>query len=382
MHIANHEDVARGWNLQPGQALDANHQRVPAAAIRDMARARLEEIIKTGQGSAANVMRRVFENTPEDRIVNAGAIQPIVEQDGTLRLGLVNAGEFGLHRHAAGQLFERVGMHRAYAEELGVAGMENTWRRDLLKHAMEQHLANSTGRYLVRSNDRQIRGILSDKYRRLDSRPLLDAFIGAANMVGAIPIEGVGGELRTSIRAIIPKVYEPVEGECMVFGLAWTNSDYGCGTYQISAFGLRLVCLNGLVTESALKQVHLGGKLPDNIAFSAATYAKDTEAMTSATTDVVRHLLGEGALEKRSDAIKASASKELNIDAAMRGVAKALTKSEAEAVRGAYDGADVVMLPAGTTPWRFSNALSFIANNATDPERRIELQQLAGKAVA
>jgi len=75
-----------------------------------------------------------------------------------------------------------------------------------------------------------------------------------------------------------------------VVGLAQTNSDFGCGSYSISAFCLRLVCVNGLITESAMKEIHLGGKLPDAIEFSAETYAKDTDALVSATRDIVRLL--------------------------------------------------------------------------------------------
>lgn len=380
--FANHDGVARSFGLERGQALGNGHGKVPAAVIREQARIKLGDIVENGKKNTGAVINRVLNNMPEDVIVDGGRLNFDVEGTGRVMVSR-GGGQRGFHRNALGQAAGRFGVPVKYIDSLATGAEENAWGRDLLKHTLNEHAQNMGGRYLMRSVDGEVRGFLSDRYRRLDSRPLLNAFVEGCDEVGAIPFEGVATDLRSSVRAIVPKVYEPTEGECMVFGLSWTNSDFGAGTYQVSAFVLRLICDNGLVTESQMKQVHLGGRLPDNLVFSAETYAKDTETMTLATRDIVRAALSTGSMEDRAEAIAAAASDEEGFDivAGIKKAQKTLTKGETKAVKEAYEGGDVLMLPAGNTAWRFSNALSWVANSAEDPERKLELQRLAGAVI-
>lgn len=352
-------------------------QQLDHSEVIQLARARLEKVVSEGVARAGSVIESVFANVPTDSIVKGAKMVIDVDAEGRVHAA---GGEF--HAHAFGQLTERAGVPLPYARSLREGGKGAAWQRELLETILRTHYAHDTSRYLVRQAAGQVRGFLSDKYRRLDSRPLLDAFVGGCKDVGAVPFEGVANEVRTSVRAIIPRIYEPVPGEAMVFGLAWNNSDYGAGVYGISAFALRLVCLNGMVGESSLKQVHLGGKLPDDIQFSEKTYALDTRTMVGATTDIVRSTLGPAAIEKRAEAIKVLHASETSFEKAFSKVGAALTKAEQKAAKEAFDGPDQIMLPPGKTLWRASNALSWIANKTDDAERKLELQQAAGKILA
>lgn len=357
----------------------------------NIAVARLQEAIDRGVSNAGPVIERVLAQVPVDHVVAAQRLRPIVEQDGTVRLTMSDDGNGRrLHQHARAQLANRLGMPSAFMAELAVGDSEpvgrglkrrqvdNQWRRDLLSENLSQLLSHSTDRYLVRSMESEIRGVLSDQYKRLDTRPLLDAFIGACTSLSAVPYEGVASDLRTSVRAIVPRIYEPVPGEYMVFGLGWTNSDYGAGTYQVTAFGLRLVCLNGMIGSSELKQVHLGSRLPDDLKLSEQTYQRETAYMVSATKDIVKGILAPHAIDSRVEAIKAAATHEVDGRALLKTLGKTLHKREVEAVRDAFDGPDTINLPAGKTAWRFSNALSWVAHNA-EPARKIELQEQAAR---
>jgi hypothetical protein len=350
---------------------------IPNAALE--ARSKLESIVAKGVANTGPLVERILSECPEDRIVNGRALR--FECDHQANLILTAKDEhFSVHKNAFSQLVERAGVPFSYADKL--RDTENPWKRTLLEHTLHQHYMHKGGRFLLRSVAGQARGFLSDHYRRLDSRPLLEAFVTACQSVNAVPFEGVANEIRTSVRAIVPQVFEPVPGEAMVFGLSWNNSDYGAGTYGISAFVLRLVCLNGMMGESAMKQVHLGGKLPEDFAFSQRTYAADTKTMSLATGDVVRAALAPAATERRINAIKAAHSVETDWRRAFGKVGSMLTKLEEKAARDAFESEDTVFLPPGKTMWRASNALSWVANTAKDPERKLELQQAAGKVIA
>lgn len=358
----------------------SNQAPVTALAARE----RLQGIVDSGMAKASRVIERVLSEVPTDMIVPAQRFDFAVSPRGGVYLGDGQEQRI-VHTHAIGQLVERAGIPRAYAQGLAVPNTDqedNQWRRTLLAHSLTEHYQHDASRYLVRAIGDQVRGVLSDRFRRLDSRPMLDAFVSVASEIGAVPYEGIASDIRTSVRAIVPVIHEPVPGEAMVFGLSWQNSDYGAGTYAISAFVLRLVCLNGAVGENALRQVHLGGRLGENIEFSARTYALDTDTMVSATRDIVRAALGPAQVEKRLAVVKHAHEQEVSFAAAWKAVGTSLTKAEQSAVKDAFESKDVVMLPAGNTKWRFSNALSWVANQAENADRQIELQRAAGAALA
>jgi len=182
---------------------------------------------------------------------------------------------------------------------------------------------------------------------------------------------------------ILPYIVEPAPGEFMIMGLNWQNSDYGSGAYGVTSFAMRLICQNGMVGSSQIKQVHLGGRLPDSLTFSDTTYAKDTELMASATIDIVRNLLTEGAVNKQAETITRAAETEVTIERAMRGVRNSLNKGEAKHAKELFEGNQAgILLPEVKSEWRFSNVLSWLANEAESPDRKIELQTLAGKVIA
>ena len=73
-------------------------------------------------------------------------------------------------------------------------------------------------RFLLRSVNGEVRGFLSDRFRRLDSRPIVDSFARVCQGVGALPVEGYVTDTKMALKAILPQVFEPVRHEVMAFG--------------------------------------------------------------------------------------------------------------------------------------------------------------------
>lgn len=345
------------------------------------ARAILDQKIAQGTARAANVIATIHRDIPSDMISRSSALAFRVS-DAANGLGAVHihAGpeEFSPSEYALGQIGTRAGMPIAYLREL-VNG-EARWQRVLASHALNEHFGNSTGRVLLRSVRGQLRGMLSDKFRRLDNRPLVDALALEAQKVGAIPVDGVATETRVAIKLLMPEIVEPVPGEYMVYGGEWSNSDYGNGANGFRAFALRVVCLNGMTSENLMRQIHLGAKLDDNIEFSARTLRLDTQTSVSALRDIIRGSLGERGRERMTASIRLAAGKAMSkgqVQAATRG----FSKETGKAVVDAFDGPDTINLPPGDTAWRASNAFSWIARNTKDDELRLDLERAAGALV-
>lgn len=341
---------------------------------RTQARMKLEQAIERGRSAAGPVMARVFSDIPQDSIMKHSALAEMftLTDAATPKLG-----ERGIHKHAFGQIVERAGIPAQYARTL--ADPKEGWRRELLTHMVRESYTNQPSKYLIRQVGTEVRGVLSDRFRRLDSRPLLDAFVQVADSVGAVPYNALTNDVKTSVRYIVPRVVEVSEGEYIVQGLAWQNSDFGAGRYEISSFVLRLICLNGATATSELKQVHLGRALSDQIEYSDRTYALDTQTMVSATKDMVRGLLSEQGQARFTRSIQAVQGQEATWAGALKRLGSGLSKADEQAAKAAFEGPDEVMLPAGKTLWRASNALSWLANTTEDSDRKMELQQASGK---
>jgi hypothetical protein len=344
----------------------------------------------------------VMNEVPEDRVARSAALEynvgPEKETNGTFLPGDVQlvvpangqpGAELTLHPHAFRQAAERSGVPAKYAEELAAG---EPWQRQLVVHALNESFHHMPGRNLVRSVGGQARAVLSDKFRRLDSRPIIDTFLGEVDAAGAVPYAGAHTDVKVSIKAIVPRVHALTmslpganvstlqqQQEFLAFGIEIGNSDYGAGGLAIRSFFLRLVCLNGATAEDVMRQVHLGKRLGDDLMLSQKTYALDTETMTSAVKDVVRAQLGPKSIDSLIARVQAATEQEVNWAGLKSRLAGTLTKAELRRADEAFKGPDVINLPPGNTAWRASNAISWLANaEGINVQRKLDLEKLAG----
>lgn len=361
-------------------------------SIQDQAYAKLEAAIQRTLAQTTTAIEKVQRDVPKDAIVKAAGLKFAHDRQG-LRMAAPMGHEWGLHRHALGQIAGQAGIPYDYVDTLTTG---KDWQKKLLEDVLDTTFKHSQDRHLVRAvtTDKglEARGFLSDRFRRIDSRPLLDTFIEEVQKVGAKPYGGTATDIRVSLKALLPTpwVFEVPEGamradhrghgglEAIALGVEWRNGDFGSSANNLAIFALRLWCFNGAVLEDAMKQIHLGRRLEDDITYSDKTYALDTKASISAMRDVIRGLLSPAKVQGTVEKIEALAQQVVSWDKVKAQFGKVLTKDELRRVDEAYNGPDVVNLPPGDTAWRASNALSWIANSTDNAERRLELEKLAG----
>jgi len=344
------------------------------------ARTKLGQLIDAGRNRAAAVIEKVQAEVPTDRIIRSSALNFANRGGLEDRLTVQWNGEkpLELHPHVLTQLAERSKLPSRFAEHLTDQG---AWGLGLLAHNFNEILSRQNRRVLVRSVGDQVRGIMSDSFRRLDSRPLLEAFCSAAEKVGALPIEGYALETKIAIKAILPMIFEPVPNEVMAFGLTFGNSDFADGALSIRVFMLRLWCTNYAITDEALRQVHLGGKLPDDVGFSDQTYRLDTARSASMVNDIVLGELSPEKVEAACSMIRTANDQKVAPGEIKTFLERHVTKTEGKQISEAFASADVVNLPAGQTSWRFSNAISWIAGQTGNQDRKLDLMKVAALAL-
>ena len=343
---------------------------------KNQAITKLNRLIENGRQNAGAVIEHVMQNQPQDFIVKANALQ-FSGNDG-LRMALGDKSEFGIHRFALGQIAEIATVPTRFVDSL--AGDE--WGRELIAYNLNEIFRHRNAkRHLVRTVNNEVRGFLSDQYRRLDSRPIIEAFVTGVMKLGALPYKGIVTDTRVCIQAILPEVFDVIPGEVIAFVLSLENSDFGNGALSLRVGALRVWCDNLAIFEENMRQIHLGRRLDENILFSQKTYELDTKTTVSALSDIVGIQLNRDGLKKRMELLAVNAQKAVDPAAAMKMLKDALGVGAAQKVIDAYASADIEMIPAGANAWRLSNAISWIGGQESDGEKKLELMKLAGRVL-
>jgi hypothetical protein len=351
---------------------------------KNQAVSKLEALIERGRSRAANVIDHVMRNQPTDRLARGEALQFRAADNLPEILMTVPDREQGtieqsLHRNAVYQMAQATDMPVRFIDSL--QSVAEPWGRQLLAHNLQTVFNRRFQKkhYLLRSLQQEVRGFLSDSYRRIDSRPIVEAFATAVQEKGALPYEGYVTDTKIAIQAIMPEVYEPVPGEVVAFGLSLENSDFGNGALSLRAYLLRIWCTNLAITQEEMRQVHLGKRLDESMVYSQQTYELDARTTVSALRDVIQKQLNAGQLQQQMDLIRQANGKTVDSTQARELLRKALQKNEADSVIEAYNSIDTVNMPAGNTIWRLSNAVSWVAGKTEDAERKLEISKVAGQ---
>lgn len=301
--------------------------------------------------------------------------------DGKLSMNMPD-GEFSLHDNAIGQLADRMEIPQRYLRNL--AGGE-LWARQLAATVLNEHSGwTERSRVLVRTVGQQVRGVLSDSYRRLNSVEILTAFVQEAAGQGAVIADAYMNDTKVWAETILPQplvVPTVNNGDVIIFaGARFSTSDYGDGAVDMRAFLLNGACLNGMVRESVMKQVHLGSKLPDNLAISQRTYELDTQTTVSAIRDLTKGLFSREALERKAYEIQGASEIEVDADREIKKLTKegSLMKQEGQEVeRLLMKNAPEDGVQGAMTLWKLTQAITAHARELS-PERSRELHEISG----
>jgi len=315
---------------------------------------------------------------------NNGGKGPAVVFGGDSGLTIAFKGkDHRLHRHAVAQAAEKLGIPTAYARNLAYG---DDWGHKLVAHMMNEHsLYTDRRNVLVRMVGDEVRGVLSDKYRRLDTGVIYGQFLTASREVGARVIDAFADDTRSWVDVMLPQVIPvPTENNgtrSLAFGARISNSDFGDGRLSLSAYSIELVCMNGMTRQSVISQVHLGRQIPENIQVSNRTYMADTKAQASLVRDAVGQLLNVKTIKEHAGDIQRASG--IILEDPIREITglqnRGVTKVERENILSAFASGDSEKgLEGRPTMLKLANAVNWIANDS-DQRRKRELQDLAGE---
>jgi hypothetical protein len=288
---------------------------------------------------------------------------------------------FRLHDHALNQISYKLGVPQGYLKDL-TRGQD--WQKTLSQTIMQYHADNSSrDRVMLRTVEGELRGFVSDRYRRLDSMEIFMAFLMAAQSTGSVLVDAHAGETKGYLEVINPHITEfdtPFNGRnYMALGARIRNSDFGDGALEVYLFGLMVKCMNGLVGQSMLKEFHLGGRIPDDIQISEDTYKKDTAAKAALVGDVMRQVYLPETTNKMISKIQGASATQIDIIKEVEKLPKlGLSQVETDAVgRVLMENDPNNGLFGSPTLWKLVQGLTAVARESK-PDRKRELEQIAG----
>jgi len=266
---------------------------------------------------------------------------------------------------------------------------------DLLAHLANGLFTREPAKRLVRVMDGTVRAFMSNTYRPRDNWDLLDQAIlptlGEYMRTGA-RVEFKACELTEThmyIKTVFPDIYRPVGdpqvGDTVRAGLIVKNSEVGSSSLGIFPYTDRLICRNGMVhTDYGKAARHVGKRITGEEEswdfWSDETRKLDEQAFFAKCADTVRGVLNEtvfDAIVAQMDDLASMRLPESPLDT-VKNVTKRHDFSEGESnsiLTALIENADL-------TGWGLVNAITQTARDLDSPDRRVDLETLAGKMTA
>lgn len=370
------------------------------------ARAKVQSYIAVGVNEQQRLIEYCVKNIPRDRYVpmDRGFMHFSTEYWGTgsdgdplsivyNREGAVEP--IKIHQHALGQLCDLYGLPRAYASKLNESS-HRRWRRALLAHNLNELFTNQrftnrkkqSAKFLHRLVGDELRAVLTQSYNRhLLSATMLQPFLAAIKEVNVQPAKATVTDMRVHLQCYLPYVFEPIPGEFVALGTAWSNSDFGQGKLKISHTVMRLNGHGDLVTDDSFSRVHLSSVVEEtDLQLDDLVAKKELEAVSAATISAVREVMKPEQVKKVLGAIAAAHDEKVPWSKLKENLSRFLGKKEIGTVESFIKEKIQDLPQAGLdstgqpllTNWWGASVLAHLSEKATDATESMRLKQAAG----
>lgn len=248
----------------------------------------------------------------------------------------------------------------------------NTWLHD-----------KSDDKRLVRTLDGQVRAVLSNRYRPLDNHDLVQAVLPV--LAEHTDLQVVSTQITDSrffLKVLFPRIEGEIKkGDAVQAGLTISNSEVGDGSLQVSPLIYRLVCLNGMIAESAMKRSHVGKSLSASEdgfeIFRDATREADDKAFWLKVQDIVRSAMTQTVFDTLVNRMRDTTERtiEAPIVEVVERVARRFTLTDGESglmLNHLAQGGDL-------TQWGLLNAITRTSQDLDDYTRATEFERLGGQ---
>lgn len=319
----------------------------------------------------------------KDYIVPTEMLQPIVYED-KFRLAF-NGQSHEVNTWGHSQLSSYTNIPKAYYDRIN---QENpSLLAENVSHAFSKAKGESR---LIRTVNGKARAILSSRYRILDSHDMLESVFPLFMEKGLEVVSSELTEQRMFIKVLSPSLQSDItgKGDLVQYGLTISSSDVGSGSVKVEPLVYRLVCLNGMISNTAFRKYHVGkNQHEDSIQelLSDKTKAVSDKAFWMQVNDIIKHSLDPKNFETQVDRLRATVGRTIDnfdlpkvVELSMKqtGITgEAKQNSILAALASGNQG-------AGLTQWGLINSFTAAAkDDRFTYEESIDLERAAGNIV-
>lgn len=245
---------------------------------------------------------------------------------------------------------------------------------------------------MVRAYGDGVRGLVSSKFRRLDSHDLVENVMPAMIEGGLQVVSSEITDKRMYLRALSPRLLADVKvGDTVQYGIQISNSDVGAGSLKVEPLLFRLVCQNGMITQHAFRKFHAGRSMAagdDSIELlTDSTLRLGEAAFWAEVRDIVNGAMKPEVFAAEMDKMRAAATQQItnfNLEEVVEATCKKLgiglnLNARQGVLENLASGAD----GAGLTKWGLANAFTYVAERegTITFDESVELERAGGQII-
>lgn len=319
------------------------------------------------------------QTSKKDYVADTRKLKMEPTDNGVILQG-VNGG-MALRPIAHQQLAASLGIPKAYYDRMLAE------QPDLLAANANRWLEVQPAKKMIRTLDNSVRAILSDSYRPLDNLDLAEAVLPKLIELQAQVVSSEVTENRFYLKAVTDRVSGEVKkGDIVQAGVVISNSEVGQGSLRVEALDYRLVCLNGMIREAAIRKAHLGrgARGQDAIEdarefFRTETRQADDRAFFLKVQDASAAMFDALRFNKRIEQYRDVSERIITVDpvAVVEVTAKRFALPDAERssiLQHLIRGNDL-------SQWGLANAVTRAAQDVESYDRATEMEALGGDIV-
>ena len=343
--------------------------------------------MKQGQSLAEFAQQLVAERQAQEDLVADTDRMVVAGQD--LHIG---GKEYRMTEHARGQLLQHVKVPKRFADMLRDSSERE---RVALDEVVNARLHENRSKRLVRtySGDTGIaRAVLSNRYRRLDNLELMESVLPVLHEAPEMRVISCKVTPdRCYLKALFPRIEgEVAKGDVVQSGLVISNSEVGGGALKIEPLIYRLVCLNGMIGQTAMKRNHVGRNIGSDsgmeVLYRDETLQADDKAFWLKVQDVVRASLDQVQFDGLIEDMRRATGLEIeNPVGTVEVLSKQhqLTEPESMGILGKLITGDSMLHQHGTanTLYGLVQAITAYSQDVEDYTRATQFEALGGQVL-
>ena len=342
---------------------------------------------------AENGEKRDFVTSTQDniRMVQiADEIKIVLLKDGAMQLE-----EFSITENAHRQIAGRLEIPFKYYGRL----LQD--HPDMVMQQVNQLFEREPKSRMIRVLGNKVRAFLSDRYRALDNKEVLEATLPAIYDQADMPTQVLGGnvtddhmnlkvlftgddlasEITRKTRTGQPRIIRP--------GFRLTNSETGNGSLKFEAFFYDSYCLNGCVFGKqegfSFSRNHIGGKLIEGVDYqvvSDETRELQDRTIIAEVRDGVKALSDRRFVDQMAEQLRAAA----NTESAQNPIATVETAVKELSIKDGEKDSILATFLADQdfSKWGLASAVTSVANdsNVATLERANELEDIGSQILS